>query len=492
MIRLSIAVALVAACSDDSSPTTPPDTDAGPSSRDGGSCIAATCESASFECGEQLDGCGGTLACGACEGALVCDRGACTDPGTIEHERADNPFEGASFYVSPLYAANVESSAATAPAALREAVASLASQPTAVWLDRIAAIDPAEGMGLADHLDEALRQQAASEDPSAPMLATFVIYDLPDRDCAALASNGELKSAEDGVRRYREEYIDRIVEVLTSNPVYERLRIVAVVEPDSLPNLVTNVDVIPACRAAEPIYRESVAYAISRLGALEHVYVYLDIAHSGWLGWEHPATAATLYREVIAAAGGDDLVAGFATNVSNYTPLREPFNPFDDVGANMSLIVDFYEWNRVIDETRFVEAMRAHFPSHGFIVDTGRNGWRPRGERQPLDARVHRGNWCNQAGGIGERPRANPAAGIDAYFWIKPPGESDGTSDETATEPNEEGKRFDPMCGTAPVERVHAPGRAIPTGALDGAPHAGHWFAEHLIRLVENATPPLP
>jgi cellulose 1,4-beta-cellobiosidase len=491
MTRVSIAL-LLAACSGGSDPVTPGDGDAGSAARDSGSCMPRTCASASFECGEQSDGCGGTIACGACDGTLVCDRGACTDPSSIEHERADNAFDGASFYLNPLYRANVERSAAGAPAEIRDAVASLGSQPTAVWLDRIAAIEPAEGMGLADHLDEALRQQASAADPEQPMVVTFVVYDLPDRDCAALASNGELKSAEDGVRRYKEEYIDRIVEVLRSNPVYERLRVVMVVEPDSLPNLVTNVDVIAACRAAEPVYRESVQYAISALGALDHVYVYLDIAHSGWLGWDHPARAAALYREVIDAAGGDALVAGFATNVANYSALSEPFDPYGDVGANMSLIVDFYEWNRVIDERRVVDAMRAHFPSHGFVIDTGRNGWRDRGARLPLDARVHRGNWCNQTGaGIGERPRANPAPGVDAYFWVKPPGESDGTSDETATEPNEEGKRFDPMCGTDPVERVHSPGRAIPTGALDGAPHAGHWFDAQLYMLVENAVPPL-
>src|SRR4029078_2859695 len=70
-------------------------------------------------------------------------------------------------------------------------------------------------------------------------------------------------------------------------------------------------------------------------------------------------------------------------------------------------------------------------------VDTYVNGGR-------IDRRLHLGNWCNQAGaGLGERPRVAPATGIGAYVWVKPPGESDGSSKEI---PNNEGKGFDRMC----------------------------------------------
>ena len=100
----------------------------------------------------------------------------------------------------------------------------------------------------------------------------------------------------------------------------------------------------------------------------------------------------------------------------------------------------------------------------------GRSGWQSQGSQSPMDARTHRGNWCNISGaGIGERPRANPRTGVDAYYWIKPPGESDGTS----------------------AVRPYEPSEAIPTDALSGAPHAGHWFHEQLLMLVENATPAL-
>jgi hypothetical protein len=73
-----------------------------------------------------------------------------------------------------------------------------------------------------------------------------------------------------------------------------------------------------------------------------------------------------------------------------------------------------------------------------------------------VDRRIHAGNWCNQSGaGIGARPQAAPASGFDAYVWIKPPGESDGSSREID---NDEGKRFDRMCDPTYTRRSPADG----------------------------------
>jgi cellulose 1,4-beta-cellobiosidase len=410
-----------------------------------------------------------------------------TQPPT---DRVENPFAGASFYVDPQWAAKVRD-AATRAGDLSAAVTRVASQPSAFWLDRIAAIDgTSTSLGLAGHLDEALKQQATKG--AGPMVVAMIVYDLPDRDCAAFASNGELHTSQNGLARYKAEYIDRIVQVLQSKPAYQQLRIVAVVEPDSLPNIVTNTGLYSTCAAAAPTYREGVAYAVKQLATLSNVYLYLDIAHSAWLGWEHPDHAATVYNEVLTAAGGADLVRGFATNVANYSALQEPFNPYDNQNQYNDLIVNFFEWNRMIDEATYVNAMRARFPNHHFIIDTGRSGWPARAAGLPIENRTHRGNWCNVTGaGIGERPRADPVAGVDAYYWLKPPGESDGTSDSTQTTPDAEGKRYDPMCGANPVERPYATGELIATDALQGAPPAGHWFEEQFFMLVRNATPAL-
>lgn len=412
-----------------------------------------------------------------------------TPPPKVDNDRVANPYLGASFYISEDYAAKIEASKAKADAKWHDAMDKVAQQHTAVWLDRIGAIEgSAEVKGLKAHLDTALEQLA--KDPTKPMLITFVVYDLPNRDCSALASNGELRLEADGMRRYKEEYIDEIARVIGSREEYKSLRVVTVIEPDSLPNMVTNLEAFPDCRTAQPAYEEGVAYAVEKLSTLDNVYIYLDLAHSGWLGWEHGDKAADEYKKVLEMAGGSDKITGFATNVSNYSTLRESFNPFNDTNANMDIIVGFYEWNRVIDESTFVAGMRTRFPDHSFIIDTGRSGWANK-TSAPMDGRTHRGNWCNVSGaGIGERPTVAPAAGIDAYVWIKPPGESDGTSDSSANTPNDEGKRYDAMCGQRPTLRKIS-GDTVPTDALPNAPHAGRWFHEQFMMLVENAHPPL-
>ncbi|NED02644.1 glycoside hydrolase family 6 protein, partial [Streptomyces sp. SID6648] len=120
----------------------------------------------------------------------------------------------------------------------------IANEPTGVWLDRTAAIEGVNGgMSLRDHLDAALEQKGSGE-----MVVQLVIYNLPGRDCSALASNGELGPTE--IDRYKTEYIDPIKEILGDSK-YASLRIVTTVEIDSLPNLVTNTGsrptAVPAC-----------------------------------------------------------------------------------------------------------------------------------------------------------------------------------------------------------------------------------------------------
>ena len=64
---------------------------------------------------------------------------------------------------------------------------------------------------------------------------------------------------------------------------YPKVAISLIIEPDSLPNLVTNSNVA-ACQAAAQGYRDGVAYALKSLN-LPNVAMYLDAGHGGWLGW---------------------------------------------------------------------------------------------------------------------------------------------------------------------------------------------------------------
>ena len=153
----------------------------------------------------------------------------------------------------------------------------------------------------------------ANKAASTPYAGLFVVYDLPDRDCAAAASNGEYSIANNGVNNYK-AYIDAIRKQIQS---YSDLRILLVIEPDSLANLVTNMNV-QKCANAQNAYLECTNYALKQLN-LPNVAMYLDAGHAGWLGW--PANlgpAAQLFANVYKNASSPAAVRGLATNVANY------------------------------------------------------------------------------------------------------------------------------------------------------------------------------
>jgi len=88
------------------------------------------------------------------------DSGTGPDPEPAPTAHADNPFAGADGYINPDYAAKVLAEAQSTGGTLGAGMAKVADYSTAVWLDRIAAIQgSAEVMGLRAHLDEALQQQ---------------------------------------------------------------------------------------------------------------------------------------------------------------------------------------------------------------------------------------------------------------------------------------------------------------------------------------------
>ncbi|MFJ4630206.1 glycoside hydrolase family 6 protein [Streptomyces sp. NPDC088847] len=440
-----------------------------------------------------LDG----VTCNVDDGSGGGGGGGTTDPSG----RVDNPYAGAKVYVNPEWSAK----AAAEPGGSR-----VSNQPTGVWLDRIAAINGVNGgMGLRDHLDAALAQKGTGEE-----VVQLVVYDLPGRDCAALASNGELGPTEIG--RYESEFIDPIASILADSK-YASLRIVTTIEIDSLPNLVTNTGskatATPQCDTmlANGNYVKGVGYALNKLGAIPNVYNYIDAGHHGWLGWDDNfVPSANLFYQAANAEGATvDDVAGFITNTANYSALKENnFTINDSVNGVSVRQSKWVDWNRYVDEQSYAQAFRNELVSVGFnsgigmLIDTSRNGWggsaRPAGpgattsvdtyvDGGRYDRRIHIGNWCNQSGaGLGERPKAAPAAGIDAYVWMKPPGESDGSSTAIA---NDEGKGFDRMCD--PTYTGNARNGNSLSGALPNAPLSGHWFSAQFQQLMANAYPPL-
>jgi cellulose 1,4-beta-cellobiosidase len=377
-------------------------------------------------------------------------------------------------------------------------------------MDRRAAVTGGSGSctqtGLRAHLDRALSQGAN--------LILIVIYDMPNRDCSSSGSNGELLIAQDGVNIYKTEYIDPIVAIF-KDAAYANLRIVCVIEPDSLPNLVTNLSFAKCSEAnSTGAYATCTQYAISQIKSVgSNTYQYIDIAHDAWLGWDSNfAPAMDLIGNIVKNQSyGAAAIDGFVSNTANTLPFEEPFIPDGNYSVNGQPVKNsrFFDYNPYTGEKQFCTNWRNGMISRGFastigmLVDTSRNGWGGSGrptaaststdlntwvDASRIDKRYHRGNWCNQAAGIGARPQASPASGFDAFVWVKPPGESDGQSVDGSLDPCDPNKRLDQMCVPNGINTYCNCGT---NGALPNAPIAGGWFQTMFDSLVQKAYPAL-
>ena len=186
---------------------------------------------------------------------------------------------------------------------------------------------------------EGILADAAAKSP--PQLVVFIVYDLPNRDCHAKASNGEIcchykadrtcdydagGDCVAGIAEYKAEYINPIAKVLSR--YNGRVPIVLIVEPDSLPNLSTN-QADPRCgnEATKRAYKDGIAYAVQTLaGASSAAAMYLDAGHGGWLGWKNNMKD---YVETIRSLGLAQHLRGFATNTAGYQALGKMCPEYD-------------------------------------------------------------------------------------------------------------------------------------------------------------------
>lgn len=363
--------------------------------------------------------------------------------GTVSY--SGNPFSGVQLWANNYYASEVKNLAIPKMTGTLAAKASaVAKVPSFQWLDTADKVDSV----MTDTLNDIRSANKAGASP--PYAAQFVVYDLPDRDCAAAASNGEYSIANGGVANYK-KYIDSIRAKIIE---FSDVRFLLVVEPDSLANLVTNTNVAK-CAGAQDAYHECVNYAVQQLN-LPNVAMYLDAGHAGWLGWQaNLQPAATLFAGVYKNAGKPAALRGLATNVANYN------------AWNASSPPSYTQGNANYDEIHYVQAIAPLLSAAGwdahFITDQGRSGKQPTGQKEW-------GDWCNAIGtGFGLRPTANTGLELeDAFVWVKPGGECDGTSDTSAA-------RYDFHCGLS--------------DALQPAPEAGTWFQAYFEQLLANANP---
>jgi endoglucanase len=321
----------------------------------------------------------------------------------------------------------------------------------------------------------------------------LVAYNIPFRDCAQFSAGGATTA---------EEYmawIDGFAAGIGNE------KAIVILEPDGLGIIpwynpfgdrdtwVTNpnyewcqpAEADPATAAADRF--AMLNYAIDKLKENPNTSVYLDGTHSGWLGAGDAA-------DRLIQAGVND-ADGFFLNVSNYVVNERlekygtwvakciafashpsswgnghsewcasqyfPANPSDF--STWTLTDQWYTDNVESQDWWYSESVLKHF-----VIDSSRNG---QGPWTPTTSYPDPQDWCNPPDrGLGVRPTVDTGNSLlDAYLWIKIPGESDG-----------EFTRGLGQTGTVDPE----------WGLVD--PAAGSWFPEMALDLVHNANPPLP
>ena len=332
--------------------------------------------------------------------------------------------------------------------------------------------------------------QRAADKGQVPVL---VAYNIPFRDCAQYSAGGATS-----IEEY-EAWIDGFAAGIGNG------KAVVILEPDGLGiipwykqfrGLPSQAGTYEWCQPAEANSASAaderfamLNHAVDALKAHPNVSVYLDATHSLWLG-----SGDAAHRLVQA---GIERADGFFLNVSNYQPTER----LAKYGAWVSKCIWFandpgswgnghFDWCasqyypasagefstwRLTDQwyADNVES-QTWVPYPGdeglkhFVIDTSRNGqgpWTAPADHPAGDAQ----DWCNPPDrGLGYQPTVNTGNSlIDAFLWVKIPGESDGQCYRWTNGP------LDPVRGIQD-------------------PPAGQWFPEMALELVKNANLSLP
>ncbi len=387
--------------------------------------------------------------------------------GSVDHSRTrfyvPEPDHGAIVQIARLRAKGKKIDAAL--------VKNMIETPQAVWFTG----------GTPNEVRRAVRSTVnrARAQKAVPVL---VAYNIPFRDCSQFSAGGATSTAE-----YL-AWIDAFADGIGKS------KAIVILEPDGLGiipwyNQFGDRDGSSALEWCQPAEADpataasdrfaQLSQAVDRLGQQRGAKVYLDGTHSAWLGSGDAA-------ERLVKAGVLN-AAGFFTNVSNFQEDQRLVkyatwtseciafaNNADEGGWRLGHYEwcasqyfpaspgDFSTWH--LSDEWYAANLGAATPTAHFVIDSSRNGtgpWVPPADHPAGDPQ----DWCNPPDrGTGTRPTAKTGTPLlDAYLWIKIPGQSDGQCN-----------RWSPAGSPDPVR-----------GMMD--PAAGDWFPEMALELARNA-----
>ena len=340
-------------------------------------------------------------------------------------------------------------------------------------------------------------------------IPVFVLYNIPGRDCGSYSAGGAENTAD------YEAWIDAIAAAMDNQ------KAVMVLEPDALADLPSDCGYNPTLvnipQATADRFTQ-INYAVTKLETGSQTSVYLDAGNSHWQAV--PTIAARL------AQAGVQQAQGFFTNVSNFN-LNNYESKFDTwvseciafandpeqggwrLGNYSYCASQYYSPLGTVDPNNistwvytdewYQQNMGTAVPTTHFLIDTSRNGQGtlnaniyanpPYNQPTSVVQTLTNGSWCNPpARGLGTHPTASTGVSLlDAYLWVKTPGQSDGTCDAAGG-----ARAWDYTIYTQPGWPTDAAGQAVfdPLWGLDD-PAAGGWFPQQALDLAKRANPPL-
>lgn len=206
---------------------------------------------------------------------------------------------------------------------------------------------------------------------AAGTMPILALYGIPNRDCGSFAAGG-FGSADS----YR-AWIDGVAGAIGGGPA------AVILEPDAL----AMIDCLSPGQQQERL--DLIRYGVETLTRNPATAVYIDAGHPRW-------TAADVMAGRLNQVG-IERARGFSLNTANFFTNEENYG----YGGAIS-------------------GMTGGKP---FVIDTSRNG------AGPVDVESDPLYWCNPPGrALGSRPTTatgNPQ--VDAFLWVKRPGESDGS-----------------------------------------------------------------
>jgi cellulose 1,4-beta-cellobiosidase len=167
-------------------------------------------------------------------------------PLPIPSNATVNPWPGKDRYVVQSYSKKLDQTIA----AFKAKNDTLNAARTRTVAQKVSTFHWVTTRAMVSSITTVIKEARSQRKGSKRMIVGLVLYNLPDRDCSAGESAGELSIAKDGLNLYKKEFIDAYAKAVSSAP---DLDFAIVLEPDSLGNAITNQGV-PFCATATPVY----------------------------------------------------------------------------------------------------------------------------------------------------------------------------------------------------------------------------------------------